>query len=94
MTAVAGATLKIPCACMTPNKRRLDALDEMILRFKPDVVVDVILQACHTYNVESYRIERYIRDKYGLHFLKIETDYSAADTEQLRTRIEALLESR
>jgi benzoyl-CoA reductase/2-hydroxyglutaryl-CoA dehydratase subunit BcrC/BadD/HgdB len=93
LTAVAGATLKIPCDCMTPNKRRLDALDEMILRFKPDVVIDVILQACHTYNVESHRIERYIRDKHDLPFLKIETDYSTADTEQLRTRIEALIES-
>ena len=44
--------LEIPCACMTPNDRRLGHLDRMIERFQPDVVVDVILHACHTHNVE------------------------------------------
>ncbi|MBU2027455.1 MAG: sulfurtransferase-like selenium metabolism protein YedF [Proteobacteria bacterium] len=33
--------LEIPCACMTPNDRRLGHLDRMIERFQPDVVVDV-----------------------------------------------------
>ncbi len=93
LSAVAAGSLKIPCACMTPNRRRFDALDEMILRFRPDVVIDVILQACHTYNIESWRIERHVRDRFGLPFLKIETDYSGSDVEQLRTRIEALLET-
>ncbi len=93
MRAVAAATLKIPCSCMSPNGRRFDALDEMIGRFQPDAVVDVILQACHTYNIESHRIERHIRDRHGLPFLKVETDYSESDIEPLRTRIEALLES-
>ena len=93
LRAVAAATLKIPCSCMTPNRRRFDALDGMIRRFRPDAVVDVILQACHTYNVESWRIEQHLNEKHGLPFLKIETDYSESDVEQLRTRIEALLES-
>jgi benzoyl-CoA reductase/2-hydroxyglutaryl-CoA dehydratase subunit BcrC/BadD/HgdB len=93
LAAVASSTLKIPCACMSPNKRRMEALDGMILRFKPDVVIDVILQACHTYNVESYRIERHVRKNHGLPFLKIETDYSRSDIEPLRTRVEALLET-
>lgn len=91
--AVAAATLKIPCSCMTPNRGRFDALDEMIARYRPDAVIDVILQACHTYNIESHRIGRHIRDRHGLPFLKVETDYSESDIEPLRTRIEALLES-
>lgn len=94
LTAVAAATLKIPCACMTPNGGRLEALDGMIRRFRPDAVIDVILRACHTYNIESWKIERHVRDHFGLPFLKIETDYSTSDVEQHRTRIEALLESR
>ncbi len=94
LAAVAASTLKLPCACMTPNKTRLQMLTDLILRFKPDVVIDVILQACHTYNVESYRVEQHVRDRHGLPFLKIETDYSSSDIAPLRTRVEALLESR
>ena len=46
--ALASHYLKIPCSCMTPNNRRLDRIDELIERFKPNAVVDVILQACHS----------------------------------------------
>jgi len=92
VAALARRYLKIPCACMTPNPRRLTELDRMIDRFKPDAVVDVILHACHGYNVESYKVMQHVRSK-GLPFLQIETDYSMTDTGQLRTRAEALLET-
>jgi benzoyl-CoA reductase/2-hydroxyglutaryl-CoA dehydratase subunit BcrC/BadD/HgdB len=85
--------LEIPCACMSPNDRRLRHLDTMIKRFRPDAVIDVILHACHTYNVESDKIMKHVQNKHGLPFLKIETDYSSGDVEKLRTRVEALLES-
>lgn len=91
--AMADRYLKIPCACMTPNHRRLEGLSDMIVRFKPDAVVDVVLQACHSYNVESYKVGKHVNETHGLPFLKVETDYSDGDTGQLRTRIEALFES-
>jgi len=53
LAAVAAATLRLPCSCMSPNQGRLALLAEMIARFRPDVVIDVILHACHGYNVES-----------------------------------------
>jgi len=93
LTAVAEATLKIPCSCMTPNGRRFDMLDEMIERFKPDAVIDVVLHACHAYNVESYKITKHVKQRHGLPCLKIETDYSDGDVEQIRTRVEALFDS-
>jgi benzoyl-CoA reductase/2-hydroxyglutaryl-CoA dehydratase subunit BcrC/BadD/HgdB len=93
LRAVAEATLKIPCSCMTPNGGRLDAIDAMIARFKPDVVIDVVLHACHAYNVESYKITKHIKEHHGLPCLKIETDYSDGDAEQIRTRVEALFDS-
>jgi benzoyl-CoA reductase/2-hydroxyglutaryl-CoA dehydratase subunit BcrC/BadD/HgdB len=93
LRAVAEATLKIPCSCMTPNGGRLAMLDEMIRRFKPDVVVDVVLHACHAYNVESYKIMKHAQERHGLPYLKIETDYSDGDVEQIRTRVEALFDS-
>ncbi len=67
-------------------------LDAMIARFRPDVVVDVVLHACHAYNIESLKILDHVKDRHGLPGLKIETDYSNGDMEQIRTRIEALLE--
>ena len=90
--AMAKRYLEIPCACMTPNQRRLSALSDMINRFKPDVVVDFVLTACHSYNVESYKIGRHVNDLHGLPYFKIESDYSDNDEGQIRTRVEALFE--
>ncbi|MBT8340592.1 MAG: 2-hydroxyacyl-CoA dehydratase, partial [Desulfatitalea sp.] len=55
--------------------------------------VDVVLQACHAYNVESYKVGKHVEEAHGLPFLKVEIDYSDADIGQLRTRVEALFES-
>lgn len=90
--AMAKRYLEISCACMTPNKRRLSALSQMIEKFKPDAVVDFVLTACHSYNVESYKVGRYVRSHHRLPFLKIESDYSDNDEGQIRTKIEALFE--
>ena len=91
--AVARRYLDLPCSCMTPNNRRLTELDKMIERFNPDVVVDVVLHACHSYNIESHKIKEHVMCKHKMPFLKIETDYSQSDIEQIRTRVEALLET-
>ena len=90
--ALAKHYLQIPCSCMTPNTRRLQGIDRLIERFRPDAVIDLILQACHSYNVESYKLGGHIQREHGLPFLKIETDYSRGDMGQIRTRREALLE--
>ena len=90
--ALARRYLEIPCACMTPNERRLASLSEMIEQFKPDAVVDFVLTACHSYNVESYKVGRHVTDRHQLPFLKIESDYSDNDEGQIRTKVEALFE--
>ena len=92
ITALAEQYLKIPCSVMSPNTLRLDKLACMIEDFKVDKVVDLTWQACHTYNIESYSVEKFIRKQFNLPTLHLETDYSESDTEQLRTRIEAFLE--
>lgn len=93
LAAVARRYLKLPCSCMTPNLRRLTELDKMIDRFKPDAVIEIILHACHSYNIEAYKIMKHVKNKHKLPYLKIETDYSEGDVEQIRTRVEALFES-
>jgi benzoyl-CoA reductase/2-hydroxyglutaryl-CoA dehydratase subunit BcrC/BadD/HgdB len=92
VNAIARRYLQIPCACMTPNQLRLSALSDMIKKFKPHAVIDFVLTACHSYNVESHKVGRHVNDQHGLPFLKIESDYSDHDEGQIRTRIEALFE--
>ncbi|MCG8335973.1 MAG: 2-hydroxyacyl-CoA dehydratase family protein, partial [Proteobacteria bacterium] len=90
--ALAEQYLKIPCSVMSPNPLRLDMLAGLIEDFKVDKVVDLTWQACHTYNIESHTVEKFIRERFNLPTLHLETDYSESDSEQLRTRIEAFLE--
>jgi len=90
--ALADRYLKIPCSCMTPNARRLTEMTRMIDKFKPDAVVDIVLQACHSYNIESHKVGEHVQMNHKLPFLKIVTDFSQSDVGQIRTRVEALLE--
>lgn len=92
VAALARRYLKIACACMTPNDRRLTQLDRYVEYFRPDAVIDVVLHACHGYNVESHKVMKHVRAR-GLPFLQIQTDFSTNDAGPMRTRIEALLET-
>ncbi len=90
--AIAEKYFQLTCSCMTPNKGRLDLLGEIAREFKPDGVVDLVWQACHTYNVESYSTGEFVRRKLRMPYIKIETDYSQSDKEQIKVRISAFLE--
>lgn len=89
--ALAEKYIQIPCSCMSPNPHRLELLTEMINDFQVNAVIDLTWQACHTYNIEAYDVGLLVKSM-GLPFLHLETDYSSADIESLKVRIEALLE--
>ena len=84
--------LNVSCSVMTPNPRRFQALDEMIDEYEIDGVIEVVLQACHTFSVESYNVKRFVTEKKNKPYLYIETDYSKLDMGQINTRINAFLE--
>ncbi|MGN0205303.1 MAG: double-cubane-cluster-containing anaerobic reductase [Coprococcus sp.] len=90
--ALAKKYLNINCSVMSPNTTRLNYIDEMIDEYQVDGVVEIILQACHTYNIEAYQVKQTVTGK-GKAYLMIETDYSQADKGQIRTRLEAFLET-
>jgi benzoyl-CoA reductase/2-hydroxyglutaryl-CoA dehydratase subunit BcrC/BadD/HgdB len=90
--ALAKRYLQIPCACMTPNTGRSEALKEQVALLKADLVIDLVLQSCHTYNVEAVKVESLVRNGLGTNYLKIVTDFSSQDIGQLKTRIGAALE--
>lgn len=92
LEALAWRYLQTPCSCLTPNQGRLDLIGRLIAQFSPQAVVDLTWHCCHTYNVESTSLRDWLRQGPGLPLMHLETDYSTADTEVLRTRVEAFLE--
>ncbi|MBE6027447.1 MAG: 2-hydroxyacyl-CoA dehydratase [Clostridiales bacterium] len=90
--ALAYRYLQIGCSVMTPNPNRYDLLGRIIDEYKADGVLEMTLQACHTYNVEHKSIEIFCTEKKGVPYFMVETDYSEADIAQLNTRIAAFIE--
>jgi len=90
-TALGERYLAIPCACMTPNDRRIDRIVELARRYQVDGVVYYTLQFCTGYNIERLRVQQALkREKIPL--LAIESDYGESDTEQIGIRVDAFLE--
>lgn len=90
--ALAERYLNIGCSVMTPNPNRLELLGRLIDEYQVDGVVEMTLQACHTYNVETLAIRRFVNEEKGIPYINVETDYSQADIGQLNTRIAAFIE--
>ncbi len=92
LRAIAERYLKINCSVMTPNEDRFVATREMIEKYRVDGVIECVLTACHTFNVEAARMERAV-EAACVPYMKIETDYSSGDLGQLGTRIAAFIET-
>ena len=92
LLAIAEKYLQTPCSCMSPNTGRFELVNRLIDEFQVDGVVDLTWQGCHTYNIESYSLKRFLQERRNIPFLQVETDYSESDVEQLKVRIEAFLE--
>ena len=89
--AIAERYLKIGCSVLTPNSERMELIPKLVEEFKIDGIVEVDLQTCTPYCVESYQI-RELAEKLGVPYMSVETDYSLSDSGQLSTRIEAFME--
>jgi benzoyl-CoA reductase/2-hydroxyglutaryl-CoA dehydratase subunit BcrC/BadD/HgdB len=92
VTQLSDRYMDINCACFTPNEARLDDIVRLAKEYKADGVVHYNLQFCHTYANEAYRVEQRLARE-GIPLLRVETDYSSEDVGQLKTRIEAFLET-
>ena len=90
--AIALKYYHLPCSVLTPNLHRFTNLRTLAARFRPDCVIELVWQACLTYDVESYRVRKLVEQDLGLPYLKITTDYSPSDSARISARVEALLE--
>ncbi len=89
LVKIAERYLTTHCACFTPNDERIEDIKQMFEAQKADGVIHYSLQFCTPYMFESYKVER----KLDMPYLRIETDYSMEDIGQLKTRIEAFIET-
>ena len=89
--AIAARYLEIGCSVMTPNTKRTELIERLIREYQIDGIVEIDLQACTPYTVESYTIRQLAKEQH-VPYLAIETDYSQNDSGQLATRIEAFIE--
>lgn len=93
MWALARKYYHLPCSVMTRNDRRLELLRELVRDYRPECVIELVWQACLTYDVESHWVKRLVERELGLPYLKIVTDYSPSDSARITMRVEALYET-
>lgn len=93
LRALAEKYLHLPCSVMTPNAGRLDSLRRLAAEYRVQCVIELVWQACLTYDVETHHVRRLVTEELGLPYLRIETDYSPSDSARIAVRIEALFET-
>jgi benzoyl-CoA reductase/2-hydroxyglutaryl-CoA dehydratase subunit BcrC/BadD/HgdB len=91
--ALAEKYFRIPCSVKTPNDARLRSLAQLAREYRAECIVEVIWQACLTYDVETYRVKKLAEQELDIPYLRIETDYSPSDTARIAVRVEALFET-
>ena len=89
--AVADRYFKIDCSCFSPNSERMENVKALVGEYNVQGVVHGVLQYCHTYDIESRAVDKVLAEV-GIPSIRMVTDYSEEDTEQLRTRAEAFAE--
>lgn len=90
--AIVDRYMKIDCACFTPNNERLDNVKSLATDLKADGVIHYSLLFCQPYAHEALKVDKVLQEA-GIPMLSIETDYSMEDVEQLKTRVEAFVET-
>jgi len=93
LDAVARKYFHLPCSVMTTNDRRLEQLRDLVREYRPQCVIELIWQACLTYDVETYRVRKFVEEELKLPYLRIMTDYSPSDSARIAVRVEALFET-
>ncbi|MDD5823123.1 MAG: double-cubane-cluster-containing anaerobic reductase [Firmicutes bacterium] len=89
---IAERYMGINCACFTPNEGRFDDVIRLAKEYNVDGVIDVNLKFCTTYDIEGYTLEQRLNEA-GIKVLGIETDYTDNDAQQIKTRVEAFIET-
>ena len=93
LRAIARKYYHLPCSVMTLNTRRLEVLRSLAAEYRPHCIIELVWQACLTYDIESFHVRKMAEEELGLPYLKITTDYSPSDSARISARVEALFET-
>jgi len=93
LCAIARKYYHLPCSVMTLNTRRFEILRSLAAKLRPQCVIELVWQACLTYDIESFHVRKLVEEELHLPYLKITTDYSPSDSARITARVEALLET-
>lgn len=93
LRAIARKYYHLPCSVMTRNTRRFETLRALVAKFRPHCVIELVWQACLTYDIESFHVRQLAEEELQLPYLKITTDYSPSDSARISGRLEALFET-
>ncbi|MGA8832209.1 MAG: double-cubane-cluster-containing anaerobic reductase [Desulfomonilaceae bacterium] len=91
MDAIVERYFQVDCAIFTPNPDRLQHVKDMATAYNANGVIHYGLQFCQPYQMEAMPVEHALENA-GIPALRIDTDYSMEDVEQLKTRVEAFIE--
>lgn len=91
LRAISTRLLDTHCACFTPNAERIDDIIGLAREYRADGVICYSLAFCQTYAAESIKVENALKAE-GIPVLSLESDFSANDAAQLRTRVGAFIE--
>ena len=80
------------CPCFISQGNRISQVLDLVEEFRADGVINYGLRLCQLFDMESYRLSRVMKER-KIPFANMRTDYSLEDTEQLRVRLEAFLET-
>lgn len=86
MDALAEKYLDITCSVMSPNPQRLTDIGDVIDQYEVDGVIEIILQTCHTYNIEAYEVKRYVTEHKG----KPRADIAAGVVDSVASKVATL----
>uniref|UniRef100_A0A7V6CDZ2 2-hydroxyacyl-CoA dehydratase n=1 Tax=Thermodesulfobacterium geofontis TaxID=1295609 RepID=A0A7V6CDZ2_9BACT len=87
--ALAERYLNTHCACFTPNTERIEDIKNMAKKLNAQGIIYYSIQFCTPYLFEAYQVEKAL----NFPFLKIDTNYSTEDVGQIKTRVEAFIET-
>lgn len=81
-----------PCPRMYPSDNRIEHLKKMVETFKVDGIIRQRLKFCDLYGIDLPLVKDGLRDL-GTPILSLEREYGTAGTGQMKTRVQAFLES-
>ena len=80
-----------PCPIFPDNEARIRRIENAVKDARIDGIIYHVLRGCVVYDYEFEQIEKYFSKK-GIPVIRLESDFSDEDAEQLRIRIDAFIE--